>query len=60
MDMLPPVSSGFFSIHTYRLDSVAIGEVSMLMQTASAHLHELHGIGPSVFIDISVTCDGTW
>ena len=60
MDMLPPVSSGSFSIHTHRLASVAMGEVSKLMQAASAHLHELHGVGPTVVIDINVTCDGTW
>ena len=52
MDMLPPVSSGSFSIHTHCLASVAMGEVSKLMQAASAHLHELHGVGPTVIIDI--------
>ena len=40
MDLLPPVSSGSFSIHTHRLASVAMGEVSKLMQAAFAHLHE--------------------
>ena len=60
MDMLPPVSSGSFSIDTYRLASVAMGEVSKLMQAASAHVHELHGVGPTVIIDTTVKCDGTW
>ena len=59
MGMLPPVSSGSFSIHTHCLASVAMGEVSKLMQAASAHLHELHDVGPTVVIDITVTCDGT-
>ena len=54
MGMVPPVSSGSFSIHTHRLASVAMEKVSKLLQAASAHLHELHGVGSTV-IDKTVT-----
>ena len=60
LDMLPPMGPRSYSEHNQTLAMFSMEVATENMCAASAHLHELRGVGPTEVIDVAVTCDGTW
>ena len=48
-----------YSEHNQTLAMLSMEVTSENMNAASVHLHQLHGVGPTEVIDVTVTCDGT-
>lgn len=60
MDLLPPASPYSFSDYNKDMARFSVETAGENFLAASAHLHQLHGVGLTDIIDIAVTDDGMW
>ena len=60
MGLPPPVLPKSYSYHNSILQKIAHDVGVESCRSASAQLHRLQGADPDDFVDVTVTCGGTW